>query len=66
MRIASYNVENLFERAVALSADPEAANDTTLAEQAECNQLLRTASYGDADKVYASQRREQKYPARVS
>jgi hypothetical protein len=37
MRIASYNVENLFERALALSADAAAANDTTLAEQAECN-----------------------------
>jgi endonuclease/exonuclease/phosphatase family metal-dependent hydrolase len=51
MRIASYNVENLFERALALSADAAAAADTTLAEQAECNELLRKAAYSDADKV---------------
>ena len=51
MKIASYNVENLFERAVALSADAAAANDATLARQAECNELLRKAAYGDADKT---------------
>jgi endonuclease/exonuclease/phosphatase family metal-dependent hydrolase len=50
MRIASYNVENLFERAVALSAAADAGTETLVA-QAEINALLRKAVYTDADRA---------------
>jgi endonuclease/exonuclease/phosphatase family metal-dependent hydrolase len=48
MRIASYNVENLFERVAAFSA---AGDDETLLQQAEVNELLRKAAYSAADKT---------------
>lgn len=48
MKIASYNVENLFERAVALSASADAtAAEATIAAQGEINVLLRKAIYDD-------------------
>jgi endonuclease/exonuclease/phosphatase family metal-dependent hydrolase len=50
MRIASYNVENLFERAVAMS-EAAVAGTETLVAQAEINGLLRKAVYTDADRV---------------
>lgn len=50
MRIASYNVENLFERAVAMS-DAAAAGTETLVAQAEINGLLRKAVYTDPDRA---------------
>lgn len=50
MRIASYNVQNLFERAVALSAGADGA-DATLIAQAEINSLLRKAVYTAADRA---------------
>jgi endonuclease/exonuclease/phosphatase family metal-dependent hydrolase len=48
MKIASYNVENLFERAIAMSDVP--AGEETLTAQAEVNGLLRKATYTDADR----------------
>jgi endonuclease/exonuclease/phosphatase family metal-dependent hydrolase len=50
MRIASYNVENLFERAVAMS-DAALSGTQTLTAQAEINTLLRKAVYSDADRA---------------
>ncbi|MDP8909309.1 MAG: hypothetical protein M3N47_09390 [Chloroflexota bacterium] len=54
MRIASYNVENPFERARALSADdPAAAGDPAteaIAAQGEINTLLRKATYNAQDR----------------
>lgn len=48
MKIASYNVENLFERAVALSAGTDAtAAEAAIAAQGEINVLLRKAIYDD-------------------
>lgn len=52
MKIASYNVQNLFERAAALSAsvdDGEARQ--ALVKQAEINVLLRKQTYDDADRA---------------
>jgi len=51
MRIASYNVENLFERAVALSAEANDAGDEALVKQGEINVLLRKAVYSDDDRA---------------
>jgi endonuclease/exonuclease/phosphatase family metal-dependent hydrolase len=51
MRIASYNVENLFERAVALSDTAPAGSTKTLIAQARINTLLRKAVYSDADRA---------------
>jgi endonuclease/exonuclease/phosphatase family metal-dependent hydrolase len=49
MKIASYNVENLFQRAIAMSSDAPAAEEA-LDAQAEINGLLRKATYSDADR----------------
>jgi hypothetical protein len=51
MRIASYNVENLFERAIALSADVDADGAAALVAQSEINVLLRKAMYTDPDRA---------------
>ena len=51
MRIASYNVQNLFERAVALSAEANNAGDEALVKQGEINALLRKAVYSDEDRA---------------
>jgi endonuclease/exonuclease/phosphatase family metal-dependent hydrolase len=51
MRIASYNVENLFERAIALSADVDADGAAALVAQSEINVLLRKATYTDPDRA---------------
>jgi ribosome assembly protein YihI (activator of Der GTPase) len=51
VKIASFNVENLFQRATALSsAADDAQARQALEDQAEINEILRQASYGDADK----------------
>jgi len=53
MRIASYNVENLFERATALAADTPAAGDPgadAIAAHGEINTLLRKATYSSHDR----------------
>lgn len=51
MRIASYNVENLFERAVALASADDPAGAAAIIAQSEINVLLRKALYSDADRV---------------
>jgi endonuclease/exonuclease/phosphatase family metal-dependent hydrolase len=51
MRIASFNVENLFSRARALDATTWDAGRPVLELQAEVNKILGQASYSDQDKV---------------
>jgi endonuclease/exonuclease/phosphatase family metal-dependent hydrolase len=52
MRIASYNVENLFQRAVALSSDVDGANaQAAIVLHGEINGLLRKAEYTAADRA---------------
>jgi hypothetical protein len=51
MRIASFNVENLFERAKALNLQSWAAGKPVLAAQAELNALLKETVYTDAIKA---------------
>ena len=52
LKIASYNVENLFQRATALSsAVDDATAEATLDDQAEVNGILRQADYSPADKA---------------
>jgi hypothetical protein len=51
MRIASFNVENLFERAKALNLDTWAQGRQALERHAQINQLLNKASYSAADKA---------------
>src|SRR4051812_26242236 len=50
MRIASFNVENLFDRARALALDDQAAKPV-LEAQAELNRLFAQAAYSPADKA---------------
>ena len=51
MRIASYNVENLFARAKALNQDSWAAGRPVLQAHAELSQLLQEDNYDDAVKT---------------
>lgn len=51
MRIASYNVENLFPRAKALNQDSWAAGRPVLQAHAELSQLLQENVYDDAVKT---------------
>jgi hypothetical protein len=52
MKIASYNVENLFERAVALSGDTSAADaEAAIVAQGEINVVLRKPVYDAADRA---------------
>src|SRR5919199_3269859 len=51
MRLASYNVENLFERARALNAADWDAGRPVLERQAAINAILGQPTYGDADKA---------------
>jgi endonuclease/exonuclease/phosphatase family metal-dependent hydrolase len=52
MKIASYNVENLFERAVALSVQTDAASaEAVTAAQGEINTLLRKPAYDAQDRA---------------
>src|SRR5689334_8077974 len=50
MRIASFNVENLFERARALDLPTFEEGRQTLQEHAEINALINKAVYTAADK----------------
>jgi len=51
LRIASYNVQNLFERAVALADEVDAEDAAVILKQGEINVLLRKAVYSDADRA---------------
>jgi len=51
MRIASFNVENLFERAKVLDLQSWAPGKPVLAAQAELNALFEEAIYTDAIKA---------------
>jgi endonuclease/exonuclease/phosphatase family metal-dependent hydrolase len=51
LRIASFNVENLFARAKALNTDSWAAGRPVLAAQAEVNQLFELPSYDQPTKA---------------
>lgn len=51
MRIATYNVENLFSRARAMSGDDPAKNAIVLADVATLQKLIEQPAYSDADKV---------------
>jgi endonuclease/exonuclease/phosphatase family metal-dependent hydrolase len=50
MKLASYNVENLFDRPVAMDQATWAAGADTLKNHAELNQILGKAKYTAADK----------------
>jgi hypothetical protein len=50
MRIASYNVENLFSRAKALNLETWAEGRDILGEYARLNTLLQNAVYSAADR----------------
>lgn len=51
MRIASFNVENLFQRARALSAATWAEGKPLLEKHARINELINRSAYTDADKA---------------
>lgn len=51
MRIASFNVENLFQRAIALNLPTWEEGRKTLELQAEINQLFNKPAYSDDDKA---------------
>src|SRR5215210_3319444 len=51
MRIASYNVENLFERATAMSADAGEPGAAAILAQGEINVVLRQATYAEPDRA---------------
>jgi len=51
MKLASYNVENLFERAVAMDQESWAAGKEALALHAELNQILGKIGYTASDKA---------------
>ncbi len=51
MRLASYNVENLFDRAKAMNQESWAAGRDALAAYAEFNGLIQKPRYSDDDKA---------------
>ncbi|MEQ1647238.1 MAG: endonuclease/exonuclease/phosphatase family protein [Hyphomicrobiaceae bacterium] len=51
MRLASYNVENLFTRAKALNLDTWAQSRSVLEHYAEINAIFENETYADADKT---------------
>ena len=51
MRIASFNVKNLFLRAKALNQDTWAEGRPALERYAKVNALLNSVTYSDADKT---------------
>lgn len=50
MKLASYNVENLFQRAVALNQDTWDEGKSILADAAKLNEVLGKAKYSASDK----------------
>jgi hypothetical protein len=51
MRIATYNVENLFSRARAMTGDNPARTSVVLADVAILQRLIEQPVYSDADKA---------------
>lgn len=51
MRLAAFNVENLFDRAKAFNDDTPGAHNAVLAAHAELNALFDKPVYSDADKA---------------
>jgi endonuclease/exonuclease/phosphatase family metal-dependent hydrolase len=51
MRLASFNVENMFDRAKAMNMDTWAEGRPALEAHAELNRLFNQATYSDADKA---------------
>src|SRR4051794_31062913 len=51
MRLASFNVENLFDRAVALNQESWAAGRPALEQTTQVNKLLNKTTYTAADKM---------------
>lgn len=51
MRLASFNVENLFERAVALNSDDWSVGRPALEAVSRLNKLLNQPTYSDSDKA---------------
>jgi endonuclease/exonuclease/phosphatase family metal-dependent hydrolase len=51
MRIAAYNVENLFERAKIFNSDDPALARTVLAHQAELSAIIENPVYSEADRA---------------
>lgn len=51
MRIATYNVENLFSRVKAMNGDDPAKTTVVLADVAELQRLIEQPVYSDADKA---------------
>jgi hypothetical protein len=49
MKIAAFNVENLFDRARAFNEDSETVTNAILAAASELNGLFEKAAYSDAD-----------------
>jgi endonuclease/exonuclease/phosphatase family metal-dependent hydrolase len=50
MKLASYNIENLFDRAIAMNMDSWADGADILKNEAELNGILAQATYAPADK----------------
>ena len=51
MRIATYNVENLFSRATAMNSDDPAKTTEVLADVAALQTLIEQPAYSEADKA---------------
>jgi endonuclease/exonuclease/phosphatase family metal-dependent hydrolase len=51
MRLAAYNVENLFDRPIAMNLEDRAEGDAVLKDFAELNALLGRSAYRPADKA---------------
>lgn len=51
MRLASFNVENLFERATVMNLDDQAQRKTMLSDYAKFNTLITKEKYSAADKT---------------
>ena len=51
VRIASYNVENLFARPRAFNSTNQSVGETVVQAHAEFNALIANASYSDADRT---------------